>query len=239
VDDGALDRATTDLADGLREADFVVLAAPVRAIEDLLGRLWDVAADDVLVTDVGSSKTAIVRTAEALARRRPLAFVGSHPMAGSEKSGYGVARVDLFQGALVVVTPTETSEPSAVKTVTAFWEHVGARVVTLDPETHDRSVAAISHLPHLVACALVDAVVREAPGALPIAARGFRDTTRIAAGDPRMWQEIFLANARPLAGVLGAFRRALDELQALVEAGDPDAVEGALARIKAARETLS
>jgi prephenate dehydrogenase len=239
VDDGALDRATTDLADGLREADFVVLAAPVRTIEDLLGRLWDVAADDVLVTDVGSSKTAIVRTAEALARRRPLAFVGSHPMAGSEKSGYGVARVDLFQGALVVVTPTETSEPSAVKTVTAFWEHVGARVVTLDPETHDRSVAAISHLPHLVACALVDAVVREAPGALPIAARGFRDTTRIAAGDPRMWQEIFLANARPLAGVLGAFRRALDELQALVEAGDPDAVEGALARIKAARETLS
>jgi prephenate dehydrogenase len=239
VDDGALDRATTDLADGLREADFVVLAAPVRAIEDLLERLWDVAADDVLVTDVGSSKTAIVRTAETLARRRPLAFVGSHPMAGSEKSGYGVARVDLFQGALVVVTPTETSAPRAVKTVTAFWEHLGARVTALDPETHDRSVAAISHLPHLVACALVDAVVREAPGALPIAARGFRDTTRIAAGDPRMWQEIFLANARPLADVLGAFRRALDELQALVEAGDPDAVEGALARIKAARETLS
>ncbi len=160
-------------------------------------------------------------------------------MAGSEKSGYGVARVDLFQGALVVVTPTETSEPRAVKHVTAFWEGLGARVTVLDPETHDRTVAAISHLPHLVACALVDAVVREAPGALPIAARGFRDTTRIAAGDPRMWQEIFLANARPLADVLGAFRRALDELQALVEAGDPVAVEEALARIKVAREALS
>jgi prephenate dehydrogenase len=239
VDDGALDRATTDLADGLREADFVLLAAPVRAIEDLLARMWDVAAADVLVTDVGSSKTAIVRTADALARRRPLAFVGSHPMAGSEKSGYGVARVDLFQGALVVVTPSETTDARAVKTVTAFWEHLGARVTALDPETHDRAVAAISHLPHLVACALVDAVVRDAPGALPIAARGFRDTTRIAAGDPRMWQEIFLANAAPLADVLGAFRRALDELQALIETGDPDTVEQALARIKVAREALA
>jgi prephenate dehydrogenase len=217
----------------------VLLAAPVRAIEDLLERMWDVAAADALVTDVGSSKTTIVRRADTLARRRRLAFVGSHPMAGSEKSGYGVARADLFQGALVVVTPTETSEPRAVKSVTAFWEHLGARVMALDPETHDRAVAAISHLPHLVACALVDAVVREAPDALPIAARGFRDTTRIAAGDPRMWQEIFLANATPLAGVLGAFRRALDELQALIEAGDPDVVEKALARIKAARETLA
>jgi prephenate dehydrogenase len=239
VDDGALDRATTDLADGLRDADFVLLAAPVRAIEDLLARMWDVAAADVLVTDVGSSKTAIVRTADALARRRPLAFVGSHPMAGSEKSGYGVARVDLFQGALVVVTPSETTDARAVKNVTTFWEHLGARVTALDPETHDRAVAAISHLPHLVACALVDAVVRDAPGALPIAARGFRDTTRIAAGDPRMWQEIFLANAAPLADVLGSFRRALDELQALIETGDPDVVEQALARIKVAREALA
>jgi prephenate dehydrogenase len=239
LDDGALDRATTDLADGLREVDFVLLAAPVRAIEDLLERMWDVTPATALVTDVGSSKTAIVRTADALARRRPLGFVGSHPMAGSEKSGYGVARVDLFQGALVVVTPTETSEPRAVKSVTTFWENLGARVTTLDPESHDRAVAAISHLPHLVACALVDAVVRDAPEALPIAARGFRDTTRIAAGDPRMWQEIFLANATPLAGVLGAFRQALDELQALIETGNPDAVEQALARIKAAREALS
>jgi prephenate dehydrogenase len=238
VDDGALDRATTDLADGLRDADFVVLAAPVLTIEDLLERMWDVAAADAIVTDVGSSKAAIVRKAHALAQRRPLAFVGSHPMAGSEKSGYGVARADLFQGALVVVTPTETSEPGAVKTVTAFWEHLGARVTALDPAVHDVAVAAISHVPHLVACALVEAVTKEAPGALAIAARGFRDTTRIAAGDPRMWQEIFLANRGALGEALGAFRRALDELQALVDAGDAGAIEDALARIKVAREAL-
>lgn len=239
VDDGALDRATVDLADGLRAADFVLLAAPVRTIEDLLERMWADVAPDAIVTDVGSSKGAIVRKAESLARRTPRTFVGSHPMAGSEKSGYGMARADLFQGALVVVTPTEASEPGAVKTVSAFWEHLGARVTALDPDAHDRAVAAVSHLPHLVACALVDAVTREIPAALPIAARGFRDTTRIAAGDPRMWQEIFLANKAPLVETLAAFRRALAELEALVEAGDPAAVEAALARIKVAREALS
>ena len=238
-DDGAIDRATSDLADGVRDADFVLFAAPVRTIEDLLSRAWDAIADDAIVTDVGSSKAAIVRAAESLARRRPLAFVGSHPMAGSEKSGYGVARADLFQGALVVVTPTETSQPGAVKSVTTFWEHLGARVTTLEPEAHDVAVASISHLPHLVACALVAAVSREAPGALPIAARGFRDTTRIAAGDPAMWQEIFLANRAPLAEALGAFHRALTELEQLVQRGDAGALEAALARIKAARETVS
>jgi prephenate dehydrogenase len=111
--------------------------------------------------------------------------------------------------------------------------------MTLDPAAHDAAVAAVSHLPHLVACALVDGVAREAPGALPIAARGFKDTTRIAAGDPRMWQEIFVANRGPLREALGAFRRALDELEALVAAGDPAAVEAALARIKLAREAIA
>ena len=236
--DGGLDHATADLAEGVREADFIVLAAPVRVIEDLLERLWDVAPADAVVTDVGSSKAAIVRCAERLARRRPLAFVGSHPMAGSEKSGYGVARVDLFQGALVVVTPTESSDARAVKRVTSFWEHVGARVTTLDPESHDAAVAAISHLPHLVACALMDAVSREAPGALEVAARGFKDTTRIAAGDPQMWQEIFLANRAALTVAIGAFRRSLDEIDRLVQQGDPAALEAALARIKAAREAV-
>jgi prephenate dehydrogenase len=238
VDDGALDHATTDLAEGLRGTDFVVLAAPVRTIEDLLERMWELVPDDAVVTDVGSSKAAIVRKAERLARRRPLTFVGSHPMAGSEQSGYGVARVDLFQGALVVVTPTESSEPRGVKMVTAFWERLGARVTALDPETHDAAVAAISHLPHLVACALVDAVTREMPDAFAIAARGFKDTTRIAAGDPRMWQEIFLTNRAPMGRAIAALRRSLDGLERLVDAGDADALEAALVRIKTARDSV-
>jgi prephenate dehydrogenase len=236
--DGALDRATTDLEAGVRGADFVLLAAPVLAIEALLERVWCAAPDGATLTDVGSTKAGIVRRAEALAAGRPLAFVGSHPMAGSEKSGYGVARADLFEGATVLVTPTDRTEPRAVKAVTGFWEALGARVSALDPEAHDTAVAAISHLPHAVADALMDAVARFAPEALEFAARGFKDTTRIAAADPDMWADIFVANRAALGASLGAFRQALAELEGAIARGSREEIRALLARVKAARETL-
>src|SRR5262249_41005039 len=204
--DGTPDAAVTDLETGVRDADFVLLAAPVLTIEGLLERVWRAAPDGALITDVGSTKRNIVRAADRLAARRQLAFVGSHPLAGSEQAGYRVARPDLFRGATVVVTPTEATELTALKTTTEFWEALGARVTSLDPETRDRTVAAISHLPHLIACTLVDAAARVEPGALDLAARGFRDTTRIAAGDPDMWTEIFLANRDALTASVEAFR---------------------------------
>jgi prephenate dehydrogenase len=236
--DGTLDRATTDLEAGVRDADFVLLALPVLGIEALLPRVWRAAADGVTVTDVGSTKTAIVRRADELAAGRALAFVGSHPMAGSEQSGYGVARADLFRAATVIVTPTDRTEPHAVKAVAEFWEAMGARVSALDPETHDAAVAAISHLPHLVAYALVDGVARFEPAALDLAARGFKDTTRIAASDPDVWAEIFLANRVPLAASLTTFRRALAELEQAIAHGPAAELRAALARIKAAREAI-
>jgi prephenate dehydrogenase len=236
--DGVLDGAVTDVAEGVRGADLVVLAATVLANESLLAQVWRHAADGALITDVGSTKRGIVHAAERLAATRPLAFVGSHPMAGSEKSGYAIARADLFHGALVVVTPTETTDPRAVKAVTEFWEAIGARVVTLDPESHDRAVAAISHVPHVVAWALMDAVARFEPSALEVAARGFKDTTRIAASDPAMWRDILVANADAVLATLGGFRRALSELEGLVAARDAAGLEAALARIRASRETL-
>ena len=119
-----------------------------------------------------------------------------------------------------------------------LWEAAGARVVTMDPETHDRAVAAVSHLPHLVADALVDAVLRLDPGFLGVAARGFRDTTRIAASDPQMWREIFQENREAIGEALGAFRAALANLERLVAGGDAAAVEAELGRIKAARARL-
>ncbi len=236
--DGTLDRVTTDLAAGLADADFILLAAPVLAIEELLERAWRVAPDGATVTDVGSTKCGIVRCAERLAATRPLAFAGSHPMAGSEKSGYGVARADLFQGATVIVTPTDRTEPRALKAVTGFWEALGARVATLDPQAHDEAVAAISHLPHLVAAALVDGVARFTPEALEFAARGFKDTTRIAASDPDVWVEIFLANRAALRRSLDAFRLALAELEGAIGAGARDELRAALDRIKALRQGL-
>ncbi len=240
LEDGTLDRATTAIGDGVKDADLILLAAPVLVIERQLPQVWQAAAPGVIITDVGSTKAAIVAAAHRLATTRPLTFVGSHPMAGSEKSGYGVARADLFQGATVIVTPTDASEPRAVKTVMAFWESLGAvSVVTLDPETHDRAVAAISHLPHLVACALVEAVERFDPAAFDVAARGFKDTTRIAAGDVNMWEEIFLGNREAVVRATAAAQAALAELARLVETGDRAGLHAALTRIKARRERLS
>jgi prephenate dehydrogenase len=238
VDDGTLDVAVTDLDAGVREADVVLLAAPVLAIEALLERVWRAAPVGSLVTDVGSTKGNIVRAAEQLAVTRSLAFVGSHPLAGSEQAGYRVARADLFRGATVIVTPTEKTELAALKKTTELWEALGARVTSLDPETHDRTVAAISHLPHLIACALVDGSGRVEPGALELAARGFRDTTRIAAGDPDMWTEIFLANRDALTVGIEAFREALADLQRVIDAGRAEPLKEALTRIKAIRERL-
>ena len=238
LDDGTLDLAVTELDAGVREADFVLLAAPVLTIEGLLERVWRAAPDGALITDVGSTKRNIVRAAERLAATRSLSFVGSHPLAGSEQAGYRVARADLFRGATVVVTPTEATELGALKKTTEFWEALGARVSSLDPETHDRTVAAISHLPHLIACALVDGAARVEPSALELAARGFRDTTRIAAGDPDMWTEIFLANRDALSATVEAFRAALADLQRTIDAGQADALRAVLARIKATREQV-
>jgi prephenate dehydrogenase len=236
--DGTLDAATNDLADGVRDADVIVLAATVLANEGLLAQVWQAAAAGAIVTDVGSTKRGIVAAADRLGRQPRVRFVGSHPMAGSEQSGYAIARPDLFDGATVIVTPTDTTDPAAVKTVVGFWEATGARVATMDAETHDRAVAAISHLPHVVAWALVDAVARFEPAALDVAARGFKDTTRIAASDPVVWKDILLANRDAVMASMHAFRAALDDLDRLIAGGDAVAVQTTLARIKAAREAL-
>jgi len=238
--DGTCDRVTTDLADGLRGADRIVLGATVLANETLLPEVWRSAAPGALVTDVGSTKRGIVAVAERLAAdRRDVQFVGSHPMAGSEKAGYAVSRPDLFQGATVVLTPTESNAPAAVKSVGELWTAVGARVVTFEPDAHDRAVAAISHLPHVVAWALVDAVGRFEPEAFGVAARGFKDTTRIAAADPDVWREILLGNRDAIVDSVAVFRAALDDLERLVAQGDGTALTALLTRIKTTREKLS
>ncbi len=237
--DGVVDRVTTDLREGVAGADFCLLATPVATLAALLPEVWRALPSDAVLTDVGSTKTAIVRAAERLGGERPLAFVGSHPMAGSEQAGYRVSRPDLFRGATVIITPTERTDSHAVKRVGEFWEALGGRLVTLDPVTHDRATAAISHLPHLVADALVDAVVRMDPRFFEVAGRGIKDTTRIAASDARVWREIFQENRAGLTEALAAFRGALEELERLVATGDDAAIEAALDRIRRVREGVA
>lgn len=236
--DGVVDRISTRLEEGVAGSDFCLLATPVATLTALLPAVWPALPADAVLTDVGSTKASIVEAAEALGRVRPLAFVGSHPMAGSEQSGYRVSRRDLFHGATVILTPTERTDSHAVKRVGAFWEALGGRLVILDPVTHDRATAAISHLPHLVADALVDAVVRMDPRFFEVAGRGFRDTTRIAASDARVWREIFQENRAGLTEALTSFRAALDELERLLAVGDVTAIEEALDRIRRTREAV-
>ncbi len=237
--EGVVDATTTDLAEGLAAADFCVLATPVASLEKMLPAVWAVLPEGAVLTDVGSTKGRIVRAAESLAASRPVSFIGGHPMAGSEQSGYAMARADLFRGALVILTPTEASDREALGRVRSFWEAAGGRVTLLDPTTHDRAVAAVSHLPHLVADALVDSVLRMDPAFLDVAARGFRDTTRIAASSPTVWREIFQDNRAALAEAVAVFRKSLDHLEDLVASGDAPSVERELDRIRRARERLS
>jgi prephenate dehydrogenase len=235
---GAADRGTTDLAAGLRGVDLCVLATPVATLERQLAAVWAAAEPGIIITDVGSTKGRIVATADRLAAERPLDFVGSHPMAGSERAGFAEARADLFVAATVILTPTGRTAPAALARVRAFWEAVGGRATVLDPLTHDRATAVVSHLPHLVADALVDAVLRMDPAFLDVAARGFRDTTRIAASSPPVWREIFQDNRAALSEALAAFRKSLDHLEAVIALGDAAAVEAELERIKQHREKI-
>ncbi len=237
--DGVVDRITIDLREGVGSSDFCVLAAPVATLAAVLPAVWRALPADAALTDVGSTKSGIVGAAEELSRSAPRHFVGSHPMAGSEQSGYAISRADLFRGALVILTPTDRTDPQAVKRVSEFWEALGARVSSMDPVSHDRAVAAVSHLPHLVANALMDAVLRMDPRFLDVAARGFKDTTRIAASNARVWREIFQENREALGEALGAFRQALGDLERLIASGDAAAVERELDRIRRERERLS
>ena len=202
--------------------------------------VWRALPSDAVLTDVGSTKAAIVATAERLAAAsaaRP--SWAAIPWPARSRPATASARADLFRGATVIITPTERTDSHAVKRVAEFWEALGGRLVTLDPVTHDRATAAISHLPHLVADALVDAVVRMDPRFFEVAGRGFKDTTRIAASDPRMWREIFQENRAGLAEALAAFRAALDDLERLIAHDDAPAIEAALDRIRRAEAASS
>lgn len=237
--EGVIGRYETEPGAAVQKADLVVLATPVRLLDPLLETIWTEVSGEALVTDVGSVKTPLTRLADRLARSRPVNFVGAHPMAGSEKSGFAASRADLFEGALTFVTPGTATPPEAVKRARTLWEGVGSRVVECSPDEHDRIVAAVSHLPHLVAYALVAAVagLNEAP--LGYAARGFRDTTRIAASSGALWREIFELNRGPLLEMLACYRGELNRLEGYMRRGEWEGLEEALETIRRQRERLS
>jgi prephenate dehydrogenase len=224
----AVDVATLNYADGVAGANLVVLCTPIARMAPLFKQLLPHLKRGAIVTDVGSVKGSVVRELESLAAKAGVHFIGSHPMAGSEKMGVLASRADLYDGAVCVVTPTKKSNRRAVLAVEKLWKSVGARVLRLTPETHDQLVAKSSHLPHLLAAQLVQHVLggKASPEQASLCATGFRDTTRIASGSPEMWRDIVVANRANLAKGLEQFIGELRTLQKFVRAGD----EKALAR---------
>jgi prephenate dehydrogenase len=203
---GMIDEWHGQLPDAVRGADAVVVCTQVDLIANQVAQIAACARPGTLITDVGSTKAVIVK--DVIGQVQPgTCFVGGHPLAGSEKSGPHYADAKLFEGRLVILTPDEHFDPTAVVRATTFWEALGARVKYMSPEEHDLAVAVTSHLPHLVAAALASMLP---PNLRDLAASGFRDTTRIAAGDPALWQAIMDQNRGQLAQALAMFRGVID-----------------------------
>lgn len=224
---GVVDRATTDLLVAVKDADLVVFCTPIAQMRGLAEQCAPALKPGALVTDVGSVKGGLVAELEAIFSEAGAQFVGSHPMAGAEKTGPAAASADLFEQAVCIVTPGAKTPAKAVKAMEEFWAALGGRPLRLSPDQHDSLVARSSHLPHVIAAELANYVLSPAhPKEQPtLCATGFRDTTRIASGSPEMWRDIALANRKHLARALGVFIEDLQEFHRALEAGDAKAMD--------------
>jgi prephenate dehydrogenase len=237
---GAIDHGVTNLASGVSQAQLVVICTPVDTIAERAIQAAAACPPNALITDAGSTKETIVAAVDAgLANRRSgPRFVGSHPLAGDHRVGPEHARADLFDGRIVVVTPTASTRPAAVTETRGFWESLGANVTAMAPADHDAALAVTSHLPHLVAVALAAATPKSL---LPLAASGWRDTTRVAGGEAKLWQPIFAANRQHVLSALEQFGEVFDNLRKTLAQGDDETLTSILemaAKTKRDRDAL-
>ncbi|MGB9620226.1 MAG: prephenate dehydrogenase [Armatimonadota bacterium] len=229
---GAIDDYSLDLENGASEADLVVICTPVRTVVPTLERMAAGLKEGAVVTDVGSTKSKIVREATVLMPDGRV-FIGGHPMAGSEESGVEAAFPDMFLGATYVLTPTDQTDLEALRKMTEFVEGIGARVLVMDPEEHDLAAAIISHLPHAISAALLHTAAhtpnpagktRSMGSPLSLAAGSFRDLTRISDSPPEIWRDICLTNLKPLLEAVDSFEAVLAEFKTALMAEDEEAV---------------
>ena len=231
---GAVDHATQDLAKGVQDAELVVVCTPVESIAQYVREAASACPPGTLLTDAGSTKSSIVRQLNGTLPRA-VAFVGSHPLAGSEKSGCDHARANLFDGRVVVVTPTRKTSEENLQRTADFWSALGASVMIMSPVAHDRALAATSHLPHVIAAALARLTPEED---LPLTAGGWRDCTRIAGGDAELWSQILSDNRDNVLKAIGRFERSLAGFRAAIEREDAGRLHQLLKEAKQRRDAL-
>ena len=227
---GVIDNYTLDLAEAVKDSDLVVLCTPVSKIIPLIKTMLPHLKVGVLITDVGSVKGPLVHEADKL-MTEGIFFVGSHPIAGGEKSGLEASREDLYFDAKCVLTPTSKTNTHALEKVGALWESVGMDTITLDADEHDFVFGAVSHLPHIVAYALMNTLgelrTNQDLEVTAYSGAGLKDITRIASGDPVMWRDICLSNQKHSLDLIDRFQKTLSELSSLIEKNDGKALEEA------------
>ncbi len=229
---GAIDTAHLDAAEPCAKSDLIILATPVGAFEAYLKQIAPVLRGDAIVTDVGSTKALVVAAAERILGACR-AFVGSHPMAGSDQRGASAARADLLAGANCIVTPTPQGDPARVRRVEQFWRTLGMNVLTMSPQEHDAAVARVSHLPHALSALLM---LLPSDKHLPAAATGFASMTRLAGGDVEMWRDIFATNPQEVVAAIDEYASLLARLREMIAAGLTGEIESLLTDARARRQ---
>jgi prephenate dehydrogenase len=234
---GIIDSITTDPAAVGRDSDLLLLATPVGSFLDLARAFASSLKEGAIVTDAGSVKGNLVYELEKLMPQK-VRYIGAHPIAGSDRSGFGSADAGLFQNARCVVTPTENSDPGALETVVSLWGTLGSEIVKMDPERHDRIYASVSHLPHMIAYAIVNTVADTDRSYLDFCGQGFKDTTRIAASSHELWRDICIMNRHNLIDVIATFQKNLDSFSRYLRASDSDSLEREFRKARTLREGL-
>lgn len=238
VELGVIDRYETDVAQAIEGADIVVVAVPMGAMEGVFSALSQGGMGDAVVTDVGSSKRSVLDAARSAFGELPPNLVPGHPIAGTEKSGVAASFSTLFENRRVILTPHAGADPQAIERVRAMWVAAGATVVEMEAAHHDEVLAATSHLPHVLAYTLVDVLgqMEERVEIFRYAAGGFRDFTRIASSDPRMWRDICVNNADALVTALEHFNEHLGDVVAAIADGDGEMLLEVFSRAKTLRD---
>ncbi|PPD56617.1 MAG: prephenate dehydrogenase [Methylotenera sp.] len=237
LDLGVIDSAETNIEVAIQDADLILIAAPVAQTTGILQSIKPHLNKQTVITDAGSTKADVLACAKIVLGSQFNQFVGGHPIAGAEKSGVSAAMPDLYVGKNVVLTPTAENSIDAVASVTQLWQACGANVSEMSAETHDGIFAAVSHLPHLLAFALVDDIASRPNAAqlFSFAASGFRDFTRIAGSHPEMWRDISLANKAALLSELTAYQLELSQLKQMLEHEDGAGLQALFERASVAR----
>jgi len=235
---GVIDAYALDLAKAVEGADVVLMAVPLGAMQHVFEQIKPHLAKTTIVTDVGSAKQSVIAAAQQTLNSLSPMFVPGHPIAGTEKSGVEASFAELFQHRRVILTPDSQTDKTALNKVKLLWQACGAQVMEMDARHHDAVLAATSHLPHMLAYALVDTLARmdDSQEIFDYAAGGFRDFTRIASSDPLMWHDICLANREQLVKVMRAYSDDLHRLCDAMEQGDGEFLKSTFTRAKNARD---